>query len=323
MLGAAKVWDRMRLAAVATSLRSLLSSRLDFLATDPVDYLLVRGLFLRGVALVYGIAFLSLWVQVEGLMGSGGILPAVDYLEGVREHLGNDAYFRVPTLFWIQCNDAMLTAVCAVGLLLSVSVMWGAAPAPSLVLLWICYLSLLNVGRDFLSFQWDILLLETGFLAILWAPATLRPALAWPRPPSIAVLWLIRWLTFRLMFSSGVVKLVSGDPTWRDLTAMNFHYQTQPLPHIVSWFAHQLPVWMHKVATVQMFAVELAVPFLIFAPRRLRLWGCLILVLFQLTIAATGNYGFFNLLTIVLSLSLVDDRLLRSWLRTPSVVGAN
>ena len=312
----------MRVTASATSMWAGLRARLHFLATNPSDYVLVRGLFLRGVALVYGLAFLSLWVQVDGLIGAGGVLPAADYLQGLRGQLGSQAPALVPTLFWIESSDAMLNAVCAVGVLLAAVAVWGAAPLPCLILLWVAYLSLLSVGRDFLSFQWDILLLETGFLAILWAPAGLRPSLVRGNQPSVVVLWLIRWLTFRLMFSSGVVKLVSGDATWRDLTALTYHYQTQPLPHIISWFAHQLPVWIHKVATVQMLAIELVVPLLIFAPRRLRSWGCFVLVALQLAIAATGNYGFFNLLTVVLCLSLVDDGLLRRWLRVPSATVA-
>jgi hypothetical protein len=263
----------MRLRASLNSLSAALRARAHFSPAEAADYRLVRALFLRGVALVYGLAFLSLWAQVEGLLGAGGILPAAEFLDGLREQLGDPAIGQVPTIFWLESSDAMLTGMCGVGVLLAAVVLWGAAPAPCLIALWILYLSVVNVGRDFLSFQWDILLLETGFLAILWAPATVRPALVWGGRPSVAVLWLIRWLTFRLMFSSGVVKLVSGDPAWRDLTAMAFHYQTQPLPHAISWFAHQLPLWMHKAVTVQMFVIELAVPWLIFAPRQWRLWG--------------------------------------------------
>ena len=208
-------------------------------------------------------------------MGSGGILPAADYLEAAQRQLGAQAYLRLPTLLWLDSGDTMLQALCGAGVFVAGMVVLGVAPAPCLALLWATYLSLINVGRDFLSFQWDILLLEAGFLALLWAPASLRPARLFGGLPSTAVLWLIRLLLFRLMIFSGLVKLLSGDPSWRDLTALSFHYLTQPLPHVVSWFAHQLPAWLHRVVALQMFAIELAVPLLIFAPRRWRLLGVL------------------------------------------------
>src|SRR5207247_10004491 len=144
---------------------------------------------------------------------------------------------------------------------------------------------------EVLSFQWDNLLLETGFLAIFFAPLQL---LLWSRValPSRTVLWLLRWLLFRLMFESGCVKLLSGDQTWRNLTALNFHYETQPLPTWIGWYAHQLPVWWHKSSVALMYGIELALPFFIFMPRRLRLIACWAFIFLQLTIAATGNYGF-------------------------------
>jgi len=296
----------------------VLRAQLSYLRIDPADYQLVRALFLRGVALVYGIAFLSLWVQVEGLLGAGGILPANAYLEAVTRHLGAAGYLRLPTLLWLGAGDAALHLLCGAGALLAGLVCWGVAPAPCLALLWICYLSLFNVGQDFLSFQWDILLLETGFIALLWAPGTWRPGRVWAGTPSVAALWLVRWLLFRLVFSSGAVKLLSDDPTWRDLTAMTYHYQTQPLPHAVAWFADKLPLLLHQATAVSMFLVELVVPFLIFAPRRARLSACGALVILQLAIGATGNYGFFNILTVVLCFSLLDDRIVRRWLPVPA-----
>ncbi len=196
-------------------------------------------------------------------------------------------------------------------MVLAIALIVGVAPVPCLVLLWMLYLSLAVVGREFLGFQWDNLLLETGFLAIFFAPWQLWPGSSRTTPPSRLALWLLRLLLFKLIFSSGCVKLSSGDPNWRNLTALSFHYQTQPLPTWLAWYANQWPLWWHKTSCAFMFAVELGVPFLIFAPRRPRLLGCFLLVGLQLLILLTGNYTYFNLLTLALCLLLLDDFALR------------
>ena len=192
------------------------------------------------------------------------------------------------------------------------------------------YLSLATVGRDFLGFQWDNLLLEAGFLAIFFAPWQWLPrcslgalascrrgvvgsgrqdagAPAQEAPPSRIALWLLRLLLFKLMFSSGCVKLFSGDPNWRNLTALTFHYQTQPLPTWIGWYAQQLPLWFQKASCAGMFAIELGAPWLIFAPRRLRFCGGAAIAFLQILILLTGNYTFFNWLTLALCLLLLDD----------------
>jgi hypothetical protein len=281
---------------------------------SPSPHLLTRWLFLRLLGLVYFIAFVSLWVQVGGLIGSRGILPAADFLQAVHAQIGTESYYLLPTLFWFNAGDTALQLVCGGGVLLSLLLVAGIAPGPILLLLWVFYLSLTVAGQDFLAFQWDNLLLETGFLAIFFAPWQLWPKLSNESPPSLIWLWLLRWLLFKLMFSSGMVKLLSGDPTWRDLTALKYHYETQPLPAWTSWYAHQLPGWFQKSSVAGMFVIELIVPFLIFAPRRLRLVACAALVGLQLLIILTGNYAFFNWLTIVLCLLLPDDTFLRRWL---------
>jgi len=181
------------------------------------------------------------------------------------------------------------------------------APLPCLVLLWALYLTLFTVCRLFLSYQWDVLLLETGFLAIFILPMESLPRFPPAATPSRAVTWLLWWLLFRLMFSSGVVKLRSGDLSWRKLTALCHHYQTQPLPTPLSWFAHQLPMAVHKVSVVCVLAIELAVPFLIPAPPPWRYAAAAAFMTLMLLIEATGNYCFFNLLGIALSLLLIDD----------------
>jgi len=277
---------------------------------------LVCWLFLRLIGVIYLIAFVSLWTQTSGLIGHNGILPAGQMMEAAgnyfdQQDVGLNRFHLLPTLCWMSAGDGFLHLLCAAGALLSLLLIIGIAPAPCLFLLWLIYLSLAVVCREFLGFQWDILLLETGFLAIFFAPLQMWPRLSREAPPSRIVLWLLRWLLFRLTFESGCVKLLSGDVLWRNLTALTVHYETQPLPTWIGWYAHQLPLWAQKSSVLIMFAIELAVPFLIFAPRRLRLFGCAVLIGFQVLIFATGNYTFFNLLTIALCLLLLDDAAIR------------
>jgi predicted DCC family thiol-disulfide oxidoreductase YuxK len=284
---------------------------------EPPTQVLLRWIFLRLLGVVYLIAFVSLWVQVPGLIGSEGIVPAGTTMQLVRNeaaaaHLGINRYHLVPTLCWISASDSSLQIQCAAGTALAVLVIIGIAPALCLFLLWLIYLSLTTVGGVFLGFQWDNLLLETGLLAVFFAPLQWLPRKPGQEaPPSRIALWLLRWLLFRLMFESGCVKLLSGDPTWRHLTALHFHFDTQPLPTWIGWYAYQLPAGLQKTCTAAMFVIELLVPFLIFAPRRPRQFACAALVLFQVAILLTGNYGFFNLLTIVLCLTLLDDAALK------------
>jgi hypothetical protein len=268
---------------------------------------LSRSVFLRLLALSYFAAFTSLWSQAQGLMGTQGILPLEPFLQAVREQTGGERYFLLPTLFWIDGSDTALSLACGAGTALSLLLFFGVAPVPALAGLWMLYLSLVSAGRVFLSFQWDTLLLEAGFLSIFLAPLQIRPGLSREASPPRLVLWLARWLLFRLMFLSGAVKLASGDPTWRGLTALSYHYETQPLPTWIGWWAHQLPAAFQSLSVVGMFAVELGAPFLIFAPRKFRQLAVIPLIGLQILIALTGNYAFFNLLTIALVLLLLDD----------------
>jgi uncharacterized membrane protein YphA (DoxX/SURF4 family) len=184
-----------------------------------------------------------------------------------------------------------------------------------LFLLWAIYLSLCSVSEPFLRFQWDALLLETGFLAIFFAPLQWRERPSRQARPSALMLWLLRWLLFRLMFESGCVKLMSGDAAWWNLTALRVHYETQPLPTWVGWYAHQFPPSVQSFCVLVMFGVELVVPAFIFAGRRLRLLAAAIFVAFQVLILLTGNYTFFNGLTILLCVPLLDDNALRMFRR--------
>jgi lipase maturation factor 1 len=282
------------------------------------DYFLTRWIFLRALGLIYLVAFVSLWMQISGLIGHNGILPAGQFMSDLKQQcdargIGLERFHLLPTLCWFNASDSFLNFQCAAGTIFAILLIIGAAPAPCLALLWLLYLSLVAVGRDFLGFQWDNLLLEAGFLAIFFAPLQWLPRLSREAPPSWVVLWLLRLLLFKLMFMSGCVKLMSGDPNWRNLTALTFHYQTQPLPTWPGWYAQQLQLWFQKISCTVMFAIELGAPFLIFTPRRIRFFGCAALMGLQTLILLTGNYTFFNFLAIALCLLLLDDFVLQKF----------
>jgi predicted DCC family thiol-disulfide oxidoreductase YuxK len=285
------------------------------------SYFFVRRSFVSCLGIIYLIAFVSLWVQIDGLIGSKGIVPAAQTMGMIRQEANarnlrwSRCYLQAPTLCWFSSSDRFLNVQCAAGVALAVLLIVGIAPAPCLFLLWLIYLSLCTVSDPFLGFQWDVLLLETGFLAIFFAPWNWWPRHPAREPsPSRLALWLLRWLLFMLMFRSGCVKLTSGDPTWRHLTALNFHFETQPLPTWIGWRVHHFPAWVHKSDTLLMFAIEIGFPFLIFLPRRPRQLACLAFVALQFFIMLTGNYCFFNLLTMVLCLTLLDDAALQKCL---------
>lgn len=273
-------------------------------------YRRASSLFLRGLGLVYAIAFASLWPQVDGLVGTQGILPAQQLLDAVRHQFGERGPALFPTLCWWWHSDAALHAMCASGVALGILAATGLCPALCLATLWLLYLSLCVAGGVFMNFQWDALLLETGFLAIWLAPLSLRHPICSRWIPSPTALFLLRWLLFRLMFLSGAVKLLSHDAAWWHLTALDVHYETQPLPNLVSWYAHHLPGWFDRACVLLMFAIELAAPFLILGPRAARRAAAAAFVGLMLLIFITGNYTFFNLLTALLCLPLIDDRAL-------------
>ena len=286
--------------------------------TRSSSYAIAGWLFLRILGLVYLAAFWSLAVQTRGLIGHDGILPAREWLVAATawadaQGVGLDRFHLFPTLCWFATSDGFLEGLSVGGSVLAALVVVGLAPAVLLPLLWISFLSLVVVCGEFLSFQWDALLLETGLLAIFAAPLTRWDHLRSAVDPPRIVRWLLWWLLFRLMFGSGIVKLASGDPTWRGLTALTYHYETQPLPTPLAWYAHQLPLWVQKGSTAIVLCVELVVPWFAVAPRRLRCLAAALLVGLQLLIALTGNYAFFNLLTIGLCLLLLDDATL-AWI---------
>ncbi len=279
-------------------------------------YFWARRWFLRALGTIYLIAFVSLWVQVDGLVGSDGMSPANQFLPAVRAQIGPDAYSLLPTLCWFGQSDAFLHCLCGSGVLFSLLLIFGIAPAISLVALFVLYLSLTIAGQIFFNFQWDVLLLEAGFLSIFFAPwrlwpreLSLRPGSTIPvtAPVSRTALFLLKLLLFKLVLMSGLVKLTSGDPSWWNLTALDYHYWSQPLPTLFGWWADKTPEWFKHFSVAFCFVVEIIVPFFIWAPRRLRLIAAGLLIFLQLAIALTGNYCFFNLLTIALCLLLIDD----------------
>ena len=267
----------------------------------PVDnYRLASGLFLKALAVIYFAAFLSLAVQVTGLVGANGILPFHEVLEYMYQSQGASAYLYKPTVFWIDSSDTALVTVCVLGCAVSLLLLAGIQPTWSLIVLFVLYLSLLHAGQTFLMFQWDILLLEAGFLAIFLT-----------RGANHLLLFMFHWLLFRLRFMSGVSKLASGDPSWSGMTTLNYYFETQPLPHIGAWYFHQLPDWVLKGGVMLVLFSELVVPFFIFLPRKFRLFAAGFTIVIQLLIIATSNHNWINLMTIVLCLFLLDDDLLR------------
>ncbi|PWU21966.1 MAG: membrane protein [Verrucomicrobia bacterium] len=273
------------------------------------SYVLASWLFLRLLGLIYLAAFVSLAVQIRGLVGANGILPVADLLRLQTEGRSR-RWWRVPTLCWFSSSDRALVLQCWGGAILAVALTIGIAPRVALPLLWALYLSLLAACWLFLGYQWDILLLETGFLSIFLAPAGLWPKWPGAQAPSHLILWLMWWLLFRLMFSSGMVKLRSRDPTWRNFTALCHHYQTQPLPTPLAWHVSQLPPRFHKASAALMFGIELLAPFLLWGPPSARRTAAALFILLMVLIQVTGNYCFFNLLGIALSLLLLDDAVL-------------
>lgn len=266
---------------------------------QPPRHDLVAFLFLRLLGLIYLAAFVSFGVQAMGLIGSHGILPLTELVNDIGARIGPVRFYWMPMLFWWNASDVVIEAVCWLGAGLSLLLVFNLLPRLSLLLLYVLYLSLLYGGQDFMTYQWDTFLLETGFLALLMSFST---------TPGI---WLLRWLLFRFMFMSGMVKLLSGDPNWWNLSALSFHFVTQPLPTPLAWYAAHLSLDTLKVLTAGTFFVELVLPFLIFCPRRLRFFAAFGIVLLQSCILMTGNYNWFNLQTMLLCLLLFDDAAVR------------
>ena len=262
------------------------------------QYWLTRLVFQRALAGTYLVAFAIALNQTRPLIGENGLNPIRIFLRYVR-------FWDAPSLFWINNSDQALLALAALGIGLALFAMSGLSESFGLWVsmltwasLWLLYLSFVNVGQVFYGFGWETLLLETGFLAIFFGSADIAP-------PTL-IIWLLRWVLFRVMFGAGMIKL-RGDPCWRDLTCMVYHYETQPLPNPVSWYLHRLPVWVHKIEVAFTHFVEIVVPFAYFAPVPIRWIAGLLTVTFQTSLIVSGNLSWLNYITLVLTVSCFDD----------------
>jgi hypothetical protein len=265
------------------------------------DYWLARLLLQRGIGLIYLIAFLVALHQFRPLLGDRGLLPAPQFIARVP-------FREAPSLFYLRYSDRLLVAVALAGIVLSLAIVVGLPdgwPVPATIGLWLMvwalYLSIVNVGQTFYAFGWETLLLETGFLAAFLGPA-------WAMPPA-ALIWLFRWLLFRVEFGAGLIKL-RGDRCWRDLTCLNYHHETQPMPNPLSWYFHQLPSSLHKLEVMGNHFAQLVAPILLFAPQPIASAAALVIVLTQAWLILSGNFSWLNLITIVLAFASFDDAIL-------------
>ncbi len=275
-------------------------------------YHLARFVFARLVAFTFLLAFLAAWVQIPGLVGDGGLLPVPHMISEATRLLDGSwkRFWIFPTFCWISPSDFSLHLQCALGTAAALAALLGLAPAILLAACWALYLSLAVAGQAFFQYQWDNLLLEAGLLAAVsspWRLSWFRPSPGTDRVPGRLETGLFLWLLFKLMFLSGLAKLSADDLSWPALTALSYHYWTQPLPNPLSWFFHLLPLPVHKLVAVLMFFSELAVPFLLVLPARFRRWAFVPFITIQIFIAAVGNYGLFNLLVIFLCVWTLED----------------
>jgi lipase maturation factor 1 len=283
------------------------------------SHLWPRWLFLRALGLIFLSAFYSLAFQIHGLIGERGILPAGPYLREVRAALGPaQSVWYAPTLLWLDASDRALTAVVAAGIIASALLIVNVWPRLAVALCTALFLSCVAALQDFSSYQSDGMLLEAGFLSLFFAPRGIRPRLGETDPPSPFSRFMLVWEWFRIYFESGVVKLASGDPHWRDFTAMDEYYQNGPLPTWLGWYVQHFPHWYHVGTVIITFAAELFIVWAAFLPRPFRLACFVFVTALQVGIIATANYAFLNYLVLVLGVLLLDDAILaRLGLRAP------
>jgi hypothetical protein len=282
-----------------------------------------RFLLLRVLGLVHLMAFLTLYFQGPALIGPGGLEPAVTMLGDVAAAAGGRGagFWALPTVFWLGAGDTALRVAGLVGAGLSLVVLAGYANAILLTVLCLLQISVVNIGQTFYAFGWEIQLVETGFLCIFLCPLWRGRAFPDRATPALTI-WLLRWLAIRIMWGAGLIKL-RGDSCWRDLTCLDFHFETQPIPSPLSPLFHHLPGWAHKLGVLFNHLVEIVAPFLIFGPRRIRYLGGALMLALQLVLIASGNLSFLNWLTLVPILACFDDRLWRRLLPGPLVARAD
>ncbi|MNK07416.1 hypothetical protein D3C87_253300 [compost metagenome] len=289
---------------------------------DLSDYNIASWIISKALALTYMIAFLSLMPQLLGLYGRRGILSIDHLLNILDKEMKFERFYHVPSLFWFASSDRSLRFFCLLGLTAATLALLGFSQTWMFLLCWIIYLSFVSCGQIFLSYQWDSLLLELGFLGLFFAPFNfewLTDSFHVLPPLVLALTW---FLLFKLMFLSGLVKLTHKDVSWKNLTALSYHYWTQPLPGPLAYWMAKLPLNFHKFSTVVMFIVELGLPFLILFPET-RAAACAGLIFLQVLIILTGNYAFFNIITILMSLALLSDRIWHQIFGTLHIPGWN
>jgi hypothetical protein len=275
----------------------------------PANRFIARWLFLRALGLIYFSAFFALLFQVRGLIGTQGILPAADYLRAVRT-LGALRFWYAPTLLWFSSSDHMLMALCWTGLIASLVLVANIWPRAMLLICFLCFLSFVSAAQDFSGYQSDGMLLEAGFLSLFLAPSGIFPGFGAKQPPARAVIFLLLWEWFRIYFESGLVKLLSGDPTWRNLTAMYEYYQNGPLPTWIGWYLQHLPHWFHIATAATTLAMELVLVWIALLPRPWKIACFFIVTAWQVGVIASANYAFLNYLVLILAVLLLDDAFL-------------
>jgi uncharacterized membrane protein YphA (DoxX/SURF4 family) len=264
-------------------------------------YSAARWLWLRALGCIFLSAFVSLAFRIEGLIGPRGILPAGDYLRAVHNALGWKGYWLAPTLLWLNASRGALEALVIIGGLASLAIIFNLWPRIATAIAMIAFLSFIGAAQDFASYQSDGMLMEGAFLTLFLAPR-----------PSRASVWLLRWEWFRIYFESGLVKILSGEPQWRNLTAMDRYYENGPLPTWLGWYVQQhLPHGFHAASAAYTLLVELFLCWLVFFGRRSRIALFVLTTPLQLAIILTANYAFLNYLVLCLGVFLLDDRVLR------------
>ena len=274
------------------------------------ERLIPRWIFLRALGLIYFSAFYSLVFQIRGLIGSEGILPANEFLVAVTNHFGAARFWFAPTLLWISTGPHMLMAICWVGMIASLLLVINIWPRGMLLVCFVCFLSFVSAAQDFSGYQSDGMLLEAGFISLFFAPPGFWPGLGRTHSPSRGSYFLLQWEWFRIYFESGMVKLASGDPEWRNFTAMDEYYQNGPLPTWIGWYVQHLPHGFHAFATGATLVLELGLVFMWFMPRRWRIVCFFIVTAWQIPVILTANYTFLNYLVLLLGVLLLDDRFL-------------
>jgi len=280
------------------------------LAARLADPLRVRWIVMRGLGVIYVSIFVSLWGTIQGLIGPRGLEPAAELLTTLRAEMSLPVRLWVaPSLCWLSASNGALTALVVVGLVASLALVANLWPRLSLALCAIAFLSFAAVAQSFAYYQSDGMIMEASLLGWFYAPRGLRPGLGAASPPSRAALWLMRWEWFRIYFMSGVVKLMSGESQWRDLTAMVKYYENGPLPTWIGWYVQELlPRGFHIGVALFTLALELVLPFAVLLPQRWRVRAFVIFTVFQIGIILTGNYAFLNYLVLLLGFTIACDQ---------------